>query len=216
MPRCRRWMFVPLLALTLALAPAPAAARGGDIAVEAGITTSAADYPGGLMLGTLLGYRPWPSVGFGTRLLWRSAFREDVRVPGSATIPVGQPANAERTIRNAKLDAYPLYAHVYASLGSGPIRGLVGVGGGWQVAFLEGDAFTTQTLGGWGGTVWLTAERRIRSAASVESGIGLHMAYDLGAVERDAFDPALGATVRQRLDLSALSVALSLRMAFAN
>jgi hypothetical protein len=212
MPR-RCWWVAPFVALVLT--PSPSSARGSDVAIQLGVTPRAADYPGGLLLGMLLGHRPWDVVGLGTNLQWRSAFRRDLLVPGSARLPGGPSVRADRLVPNGQLDLFPLYAHLYACTGLGPFRGMVGAGGGYQVGFVKGDRFATETLGGWGGTVWLVAHRPLHGGnTGSERRLGVYIAYDLGSVRRDRYDSALGAEVRQKLDVSAFSVAISASVSF--
>ncbi len=203
-----------MLACALLLAAAPARARDAEIQVRLGGSNGTGGLPGGVTLGTFLGGELAHGVGAGFDLGGSWMHAPKLAVPATGTAPDGRPLSVTYEIPDASVDLYPLFAHLYLPLGRGPVTGMVGAGGGWNLLSLEGRDFTTQFLGGWGGCTWAGIWRTVYGESALV-GVGVVGQLRAGTVERRAWDPALGARVRQRIDTAGWSLAVSIRMGFS-
>ncbi len=207
-------MRVALLVVGIAAAlPAPARAASWDVLANTGVFGGTGDLPVSYELNTLVGARLRDPLGIGLVLAWRRSGEREFVIPAHGTRAGGTGTALEYPLTNALVDLLPFYAHVYVPLGEGGNSAMIGIGGGYQVAFIDADAFTTQTFGGWGGTVWVGGYRNVRSRdPSVSLGIGIEAAYDIGTVSSDTFDRALAIPVRQELDTAGWSVRVAIRI----
>lgn len=204
-----------LVACFTACAPAGAApAIKGESVVNAGVFTSTGDLPDGFELNTRLGMRVRGPVLAGFILGAASIEQGDFRIPARATRSGGTRI-PDYHLKNAKIDLFPLYLHLYVTQERNRTATVVGIGGGYQMAFVEADAFQTEIFGGWGGSAWAGEYYDIRpDNPETFVGLGIEAAYHLGTVRRDTFDRALAIPVRQELDTTGWSVRLAARLAW--
>ena len=182
--------------------------------VNAGGFTSTGDLPDGLELNTRLGVRVRGPLLAGFILGVTSSEQTDFLISARGTLSGGARI-PDYHLTNAKIDVFPLYAHLYVTRERERTATAIGVGGGYELAFVEADALKTQIFGGWGGTVWAGAYYDIRpDNPETFVGPGIEAAYHIGTVRRDTFDRALAIPVRQELDTAGWSVRFAIRLAW--
>jgi hypothetical protein len=171
--------------------------------------------PSSFELDTRLGMRVRGPLLAGFVLGWTTSDQADFLVPAEGTRSDGTKTRFQYHLRNAKVDVFPLYPQLYVTQEWGLVATAVGVGGGYQLAFVEAEAFQTQILGGWGGTLWAGGYYDIRPDNPVVfAGLGIEAAYNLGNVRRNTLDRALSIPVRQELDTAGWSVRFTARLAW--
>jgi hypothetical protein len=200
--------------LASALAGAARAATGGFV-VSSGAFRGNGGLPAAFELNTRSGVRVWGPLRVGFNLGGTFASQYDLRIPAQGTRTDGTRIPLEYHLKNASVDVFPLYAHLYAERSRGLTVTAIGIGGGYPLAFLEADGFKTEIFGGWGGTVWAGEYVDLRPDNPVNFiGVGIEAAYHVGKVRRDTFDRALAIPVRQELDTAGGSVRFAIRMAW--
>ncbi len=200
--------------LLLCLLAAPAGAREHDAGVSLAFFGATGDLDAGVHVSTVLGSRLWGPVGIGGALAgtWISA--PELRIPARATVPGGGSTAVTYTLRNAAADVYPFYPRLYTTLGRGRCSGTVAIEGGWQLGFVEAEAFQAQTFGGWGGNACLGFTWWMMPPGDARLGLGVVSEYRVGSLVRNAWDRALATRVRQEIDTSGWTLGLGLHVTF--
>lgn len=121
----------------------------------------------------------------------------------------------ERELSRASSDLIPVTANLQVNLATdGPIVPYVGIGGGWQVLFLNAEDFSTgeafdATFSGWSWQLYGGAQLPLSGQARLLGEVFLHQ----GEAEREV-DDVSGITYREIVDLDGMGMRFGLSWGF--
>lgn len=153
-------------------------------------------------------------LGFG--LDWSHRSDRTAAVVTEVPLPGGGTAQQERVLAKSSSNLVPMMAFLQVSPGGGlPIAPYFGIGGGYEVLFLDAEDFESgnsfeATYGGWGWQVWGGATAQLSGSTRLAG----EVFWNEADLDREVDDPGSGLTLREVIPENGLGMRFGLNWGF--